>query len=108
MPILIVTAAKERIGVAKADSLLLRQAVASELSVAEWPIDEEHISLRFYQVEGDLIGDLELEMFAHHYPDRVERKDEVCTNLRFKFEARWKLNVRVWLHLVEMGYGMRR
>lgn len=108
MPILTVTSNAALLEEISQDAEELRSMAANELSVEEWPIDETHISLRFNSVSGALIGEVELELIAHQFGDRVARKDEVCSRIRSHFEKRWKREVRVWMHLVEMGYGTKR
>ncbi len=70
-------------------------------------MDESHISLRIHEIEGALIGEVELVITAHFFADRIKSKDRICFNIREKLENRWNKQVRVWLKLVELGYGVK-
>ena len=107
MPIVDVTADKNALGIAKTDLAFLTTLISKKLSVEEWPIYENHISIRFYEVDGELIGDIEVVLSAHCFPARAELKDEICTQIRSLLEERWKQEVRVWLQLFDMGYGTK-
>ena len=106
MPIMNIYSPAERIKKLEGDADRLRNLAAAALNVEEWPIDATHISLRFIAVSGILTGDVEVEIIAHSFEGRVKRKDEICSSVRSELEGVWRLEVRVWLHLVEMGYGI--
>lgn len=106
MPIVNIYSPTEIIEQLRGDVDRLRNLTAAVLNVEEWPIDYTHISLRLIVVSGILIGDVEVEIIAHSFDDRVNRKDEICSSVRSELEDMWRLEVRVWLHLVEMGYGI--
>ena len=90
------------------DSAFVRELTGSQLSVVEWPTDETHISLILLQTASShQIGDVELMIFAHAFDERVARKDHICGSIRETLEARWQLQVRVWLHLGAVGYGRK-
>ncbi len=106
MPIVNIYGKSDDMDCVRRDVNYTRTIVSQCLSVKEWPIDQDHISLRLLPVEGQLIGELEIVISAHQFDERLAQKDEVCRYLRSAFEKRWSKEVRVWLHLVEMGYGV--
>jgi len=107
MPIVDVFGRGASLDYARADSTFLLALTGDELSDEEWPIDGDHISLRFIEVDGRQIGDLELVISAHSFTGRADRKDEICSRIRKCLEERWKVEVRVWLKLFDMGYGVK-
>lgn len=85
----------------------LRDYVAQLLSVPEISMDRNHISLRFIEVTGVMIGDIEFEIIAHCFESRVKHHDDICGKLRRYMEDILPdtPQVRVWLILAETGYS---
>lgn len=50
---------------------------------------------------------LECDIAVHHYPERIEKEDEICDNFRtFLLETFEVVDARVWLQLSELGHSM--
>ncbi len=85
----------------------LKSFVAEKLSTGEKKLSAEEISTRLISVGGKMIGDVELEVTAHALPERVQRQDDICNEVRkFMQEGCPSLGeVRVWLILCELGHS---
>jgi len=85
----------------------LKPFVAEKLSTSRKKLSTEEISIRLINIEGEMIGDVELEITAHSFPERVEKQDDICNEVR---EYIQKIHpsmgeVRVWLILCELGHS---
>ncbi len=54
-----------------------------------------------------MIADIELEIFAHAFKERVEKQDEICMTIRNHIlkNVHELKDVRVWLVLSELGHS---
>ena len=86
----------------------LKEYVAEQLSCGDRKLTSGEVSVRIIRVEGKgMIADVELEITAHAYEERIEKQDEICRNIRSyvlkeipSFE-----DVQVWLKLSELGHS---
>jgi|SRR5579883_142568 len=109
MPIVNVYADRPRLYQIEPNVISLKQHIACQLTTPELALDENHVSIRLMQAAGAMIGEIELEILAYCFEERVRRQDEICTSIRtFVEEKVGKANVRVWLILSEMGYSYNR
>lgn len=65
------------------------------------------ISVRLLGVRGDMIGTVEIDIFAKAFGDRVSRQNEICRNVAawIRTEAPAAGDPYAWLILSELGYG---
>ncbi len=84
--------------------------MAESLCVSDIQLDSSHVSVRLIECRGKTIGDIELEIIAHAFLQRIENKDQRAIDIRKKVEELLlhTKQVRVWLLLCEMGYGYLR
>jgi hypothetical protein len=87
----------------------LKAYLASELTCSNIKLDKHEISLRLVKVdpEGSL-GEVELDITAHAFPERIERQDAICRNTKRYLEkvAPSLGDIRVWLHLCQLGHDV--
>lgn len=85
----------------------LKELAAKELTCGEITLQSTEMSVRIVSVSGEMIGDVEIEIHAHAFDERVQRQDEICTIIRsFVMEQRPHLrDVRVWLVLSQLGHS---
>ena len=87
----------------------LKAYLASELTCSNITLDKHEISIRLVKVgqEGPL-GEIELDITAHAFAERIERQDAICRNTkRYLEKAAPSLgNIRVWLHLCQLGHDV--
>ena len=86
----------------------LKTFVAEKLTCRDIKLTPEEISVRFIHVSGGkMIGDVELEITAHAFPERVEKQDKICLDVMnyIKEKAPSIGDVKVWLKLCELGHS---
>ncbi len=82
---------------------------ADTLSCSERKLQNHEVSLRVVEVQNTthMIAPVECEIKAHHYPERVERQDEICSVIK-SYLMEYLTNgkeVSVWLELSELGHS---
>src|SRR3989344_6886996 len=85
----------------------LKEYISERLS-GERKLRSKEISIRLISVEGDgMIGNIELEITAYGYEDRIKRQDEICNEIReyMKKELPSVGDIRVWLVLCQLGHS---
>jgi len=86
----------------------LKKYLAEKLSCGDIKLTSAEISMRFVSVQGGgMIGNIELEITAHAFPERVKKQDEICRDVMnyIKREVPEVGEVRVWLKLCELGHS---
>ena len=86
----------------------LKELIAKQLSYGDKKLTSDEISIRFISVEGDaMIGNVELEITARTFKERVEKQDEICRKVReyIMKEIPSLGDIRVWLKLCELGHS---
>jgi len=86
----------------------LKEYLVGKLSCGDIKLTPEEISVRFISVEGNaMIGNIELEITAHAFDERVEKQDEICLDVMryIKKEVSSVGEVKVWLKLCELGHS---
>ena len=80
---------------------------AKELSCDEITLRPDEISVRIIKADGaGMLAELELEITAHAYPERVKRQDEICLNIRkYLIDKLDTADIRVWLLLPQLGHS---
>src|SRR5581483_1490594 len=84
------------------DSLdVLKQFVAKELTCSDIDLQPDEISVRLIKIRGTgMLAELELEITAHAFNDRLKRQDQICLNVRQFLKEKLKAaDIRVWLLL---------
>ncbi len=86
----------------------LKVFVAKELTCVNIDLDPDEVSVRLIKVDGEgMIGDLEVEVNAYAFKERVKKKDEFCVNLtNYLTRTTGMRNVKTWLILSELGHSM--
>lgn len=85
----------------------LKAFAAEVLTCNDIQLNTDEITVRLIQVIGSgMLADIELEITAHAFNERIEKQDKICLNIR-KF-LKQKLDVkevRVWLLLPQLGHS---
>jgi hypothetical protein len=85
-----------------------RNYLAKELSCGEISLGIREISIRLIKTSGGMmIGDLEIEIKAHSFSERVKNQDEICLKIRDYLQNKYPAlgNIKVWLQLSELGHS---
>jgi len=86
----------------------LKPYVAKKLSTKEKQLSPKEVSVRLIKADGgNMIGEVELEITAHAFSERVEKQDEICNEVRQYIQKEYPSfgEVRVWLVLAELGHS---
>lgn len=86
----------------------LRKFTAQILSCGDRALEPEEISIRVVSTSiSEMIAPIEIEIIAHHYPERIEAADKICLSIRafVKEQLSSATDVRVWLLLTELGHS---
>lgn len=86
----------------------LKPFIAEKLTCGDIKLTPEEVSVRIINVEnGVMIGEIELEIKAHAFKERVKKQDEICNDVRKYIMDKYKSlgDVRVWLILSELGHS---
>src|SRR3972149_7816270 len=88
----------------------LNANLAEKLSCGDIKLSTDEISIRFIPVKGGkMIGDIELEITAHAFPERVKKQDEICLEVASYLKEKLPFlgEVKVWLKLSELGHSWK-
>ena len=86
----------------------LKQFVAEKLTCQDIKLQSSEVTVRILPVNGrGMIAEVELDIIAAPFKERVEKQDEICLEIRrFLLEHIQSLeDVRVWLILTELGHS---
>jgi len=86
----------------------LKLYVAEQLTCGDITLNSDEVSVRLLKSIGSgMLADVEMDMTAAAYAERVERQDEICLNVRaFAMEKMPEVgDVKVWLNLHELGHS---
>ena len=85
----------------------LKVTAARELSCGDINLAPDEISVRVIKVDGSgMLADVELEVTAHAFDDRVARQDDISLAMRAFVAAHLhNKEVRVWLLLPQLGHS---
>lgn len=89
------------------NALLLKKLIAKELTCGDISLSPDEVSLRLIKTSNaGMIAELEVEITAHAFGERVPRQDEICNIVReFLMNKIEVKDVRVWLLLPELGHS---
>ena len=88
----------------------VKKFIAEKLSCGDKKLTTEEVSIRLINVRGDgMIGDVEIEVTAHAFKERVEKQDQICLDIAEYIGEKDKTfgGVKVWLKLVELGHSWK-
>jgi hypothetical protein len=86
----------------------LKEFIARELTCGDIQLQPNEVSIRLLQNRGNgMLGDVEIEVAAHAFPERIKRQDEICLNMKAMVEKECGSlkDVKVWLILSELGHS---
>ena len=86
----------------------LKQLIARELSCDERELQPNEVSIRVIHSasrEG-MLADVELDITAAAYPERVTRQDDICSRVSAWFSNSAGIEAKAWLALSELGHSM--
>ena len=86
----------------------MKNYFASSLTCGDIRLSPEEVSVRYIEAKGNgMIGNVELEIKAHAFPERVVRQDELCREAvaYIEKEAPSVAPVKAWLQLSELGHS---
>ena len=86
----------------------LKSYIAEKLSNKDMQLSLKEISVRLIKVDGgNMIGEVELEITAHAFPERIAKQDEICNEVREYIQKAYPSigKIRVWLILAELGHS---
>jgi hypothetical protein len=86
----------------------LKQLLAEQLTCANITLKPDEISIRLIPVAAaGMIASVEIEIHAHSFPERIQKQDQICQNIRqFMVSKLPRIDdVRVWLALSELGHS---
>lgn len=89
----------------------LKSFVAQELTCKDIKLKPEEISLRLINISGDgMIGNIEIEITAYSFKERVQKRDQICLNIAKFFQQKNKSlgEVKIWLVLAELGHSWEK
>jgi len=88
----------------------LKEYLADKLTCGDIKLTPEEISIRLIRINGgEMIGDVELEITAHAFPERVKKQDEICLKVADYLKEKLPSlgGVKVWLKLSELGHSWK-
>lgn len=88
----------------------LKGFIAKELSCEDKTLNIEEVSIRLINVGGEgMIGNLEIEIKAHAFKERIKRQDQICLNVAEYVKGKDQSfgEVKVWLILSELGHSWK-
>lgn len=86
----------------------LKEFAAEELTCEDIDLQPKEVSVRLIRSLGKgMMADVELDIYAAAFPERVQRQDEICANVRsFVLGNTKKVDeAQVWLILSELGHS---
>ncbi len=86
----------------------LQSYVAEQLTCEEIKLAPGNVTVRLMRSIGKgMLAPVEMDIVAAPYPERVERQDEICLNVRqFVLDYVHDLyDAKVWLPLSELGHS---
>ena len=86
----------------------LKRCIAEQLTCGDISLTPEEVSIRaLYSLGNGMIADIEMDITAAPFAERVERQDEICLDVQaFAKEKIPEANeIKVWLNLHELGHS---
>ncbi len=84
----------------------LKTYLAETLTCGDIKLSPEEISVRILNIAGgEMIGNIELEIKVHAFPERVQKQDQICLDVMHWMKEKTALDTKVWLQLSELGHS---
>jgi|SRR5581483_2910065 len=86
----------------------LKELVAGQLTCESIRLNSNKVTIRLVRSPAEgMIAEMELEIFAHAFKERVEKQDEICRAIRKHILGNVPEleDVRIWLILSELGHS---
>jgi hypothetical protein len=86
----------------------LKQFIADQLTCKDISLGPGEVSIRLLPAQGKgMLAEVELDIFAAPFSERVEKQDEICLNVRqFVLDRVDGLeDAKAWLILAELGHS---
>jgi len=86
----------------------LKKYLAEKLTCGDMKLVPEEVSIRFINIDGgEMIANIEVEINAHAFTERVKNQDKICVDVMnfLKEKVPTLGEVRVWLQLSELGHS---
>jgi hypothetical protein len=86
----------------------LKDLVAKELTCGDRKLDSREVTVRLIHSTGKgMMTDVEMDITAAPYKERIDRQDEICLTVReFVLDHIGGLeDAQVWLNLNELGHS---
>jgi hypothetical protein len=86
----------------------LKVFLADKLTCDDIKLRADEVSVRLITVHGrGMLGNVELDITAHGFPERVQKQDKVCYDTKAWVENETSItDVRVWLRLCQLGHDI--
>jgi hypothetical protein len=89
----------------------LKPYLAEKLTCGQIKLKKDEISVRLINVDvTGMIGEVEVEITAFAYPERVKNQDRICLDVRDYIMKEYPSlgEVKVWLILAELGHSWEK
>lgn len=89
--------------------LSIKSYLADKLTCGDIKLGPDEISVRLMRADGDgMLGNVELDITAHEFSERVEKQDIICHETKEWLEKQAPSlgDVRVWLRLCQLGHDI--
>jgi hypothetical protein len=85
----------------------LKEFVADALTCGDITLDSNEVSVRLIKASGNgMLADIELEITAHAFDERIKKQDMICLDVRKFLKDKLTVNeIRVWLLLPQLGHS---
>ena len=86
----------------------LKLYLSEKLTCGDITLNKDEISVRLVKVDDTgMIGEVEVEITAFAYPERMKKQDEICLQAKTFMQNEYPEfgEVKVWLILVELGHS---
>lgn len=86
----------------------LKKLIAQELSCDERELQPNEVSVRVIRTGSrkGMLADVEFDITAANYPERVARQDNICSLVSVWFREITGIEAKAWLALSELGHSM--
>lgn len=84
----------------------IKEYAAKILTCGDISLKPHEISVRLIKAGGAMIGEVEAEINAYAFDDRVKKQDELCLGLADFIQNKSSIkDVKAWLILSELGHS---
>jgi hypothetical protein len=85
----------------------LKAFTAKELTCGDISLEPNEVSVRIINTaRTGMLAEIELEVTAHAFDERIKKQDEICLNIRKFMKQKIEVSeIRVWLLLPQLGHS---